>query len=177
MLRICKTSCGCSHRQRIPICLWLAALPCGHALLACSTAYPEVMVINQTNDFVLLKNLSFNGCLWSEVLKMGDATPVGQCLPGDDRIHFQKFDAAEYCRAQAEDATIPGICPCDESDAGATSNSTDVSKFGLVNDLPFWFNYQTESVKHIGYGEFYRFVITLDDMEQDFSIPGPYGHG
>ena len=66
--------------------------------------------------------------------------------------------------------------PLNGADAGADTAQPDVSKFGLINDLPFWFNYQTHSVKHVGYGEFHRFVITLDDFEQDFSIPGPYGH-
>jgi len=146
-------------------------------LLSCSSAYPEVVVVNQTNDFILLKNASFNGCLWTDVLRMGVATSVGQCLPGKGRIHFQKFDAADYCRSQAEDATISGVCPCSAADAGVGSASPDVDKFGLINVSPLWFNYQTISVKDVGYGEFYRFVITPDDMEQDFSVPGPYGHG
>jgi hypothetical protein len=158
-----------------PACLLLTILLCFCSQLACSSVYPEIVVVNETNDFISLKNVSFSGCLWSEVLKMGDTTTVGQCLPGDDRIHFQKFDAAEYCRAQAEDATIPGICPCNEADAGVAA-APGANKFGLVNDLPFWFNYQTQSVKHARYGEFHRFVITLDDFEQDFSVPGPYGH-
>jgi hypothetical protein len=48
---------------------------------------------------------------------------------------------------------------------------------GLVNTVPIWFNYQTISTKHVDYGEFRIFTITLDDIEQDFSVPGPYGHG
>jgi hypothetical protein len=48
---------------------------------------------------------------------------------------------------------------------------------GLVNTVPTWFNYQTISTEQVGYGEFRIFAITLDNIEQDFSIPGPYGHG
>ena len=28
----------------------------------------------------------------------------------------------------------------------------------------------------LGYDDFRVFSLTLDDMEQDFSVPGPYGH-
>ena len=47
---------------------------------------------------------------------------------------------------------------------------------GLINEEPNWFNYQTISVKKVDYGGFQVFEITLGDMEQDFSVPGPYGH-
>jgi hypothetical protein len=141
---------GCARRDS----LWKAALL--PIFVACSA--PEVVVVNQTSDSILIKDVSFSGCRWSEVLKKGDATPVGECLPGDDRIHFKMLDAAEYCRSQAEDATIPGICPCDT--AGAPATSVDTSKFGLVNDLPFWFNYQTVSAMRIDHGDFRRIEIS-----------------
>jgi len=42
--------------------------------------------------------------------------------------------------------------------------------------VPVWFNYQTTSVKSVGYGSFHAFDVERDDVEQDFSVPGPYGH-
>ena len=145
------------------------------ALSGCDLEYPEVVVVNQTKDQMLVKNPSFNGCIWSTVLAYGAATSPGRCLPGDDHVHFQKFDAEEYCQQQAADGTIAGICPCDGGVIEAAANGGADS--GLVNPVPTWFNYQTISTKHIDYGEFRIFTITLDDMEQDFSVPGPYGHG
>ena len=145
------------------------------ASAGCDLEYPEVVVVNQTKDQMLVKNPSFNGCIWSTVLAYGAATSPGRCLPGDDHVHFQKFDAEEYCQQQAADGTIAGICPCDGGAIEAAPNGGVDS--GLVNTVPTWFNYQTISTKHIDYGEFRIFTITLDDMEQDFSVPGPYGHG
>jgi hypothetical protein len=139
-------------------------------LAACDLAYPEVVIVNKTSEHIQLRDLSFNGCTWNEVLSYGEATAVGRCLPGTDRVHFEKFDAAAYCEEQAEDGTIPGVCPCDggTTDAGSSDEQ--------VNPVPTWFNYQTVSVKRAGYGEFHTYEVTLDDMEQDFSVPGPYGH-
>ena len=157
---------------------WLAAAGAwllATALSGCDLEYPEVVVVNQTKDQILVKNPSFNGCVWSTVLAYGAATSPGRCLPGDDHVHFQKFDAAEYCQAQAADGTLAGICRCDGGVIEAAPDSGIDP--GLVNTVPTWFNYQTISTKHVDYGEFRIFEITLDDMEQDFSVPGPYGHG
>jgi hypothetical protein len=140
----------------------------------CDLDYPEVAVVNRTQDPVLLKNPSFNGCVWNTVLVNGAATSPGRCLPGDDHVHFQKLDAAKYCAEQAEDGTLPGVCLCD---GGVASSRDGGIQEGLTNAVPTWFNYQTVTVKHTSYGHFYLFEITLDDMEQDFSVPGPYGHG
>ena len=148
------------------------ALALGGVLLlsGCDLAYPQVVIVNQTAEAIELRDLSFNGCVWNTVLALGEATPVGRCLPGEDRVHFKKLDAAAYCRAQAEDGTIDGLCACDGGapDAG--------SKQGLTNAVPTWFNYQTVSTQTVDYGEFHVFEIKLDDMEQDFSVPGPYVH-
>ena len=145
------------------------------ALVGCDLAYPEVAVVNKTSQVVVLRDLSFSGCAWSAVLAYGEATSPGRCLPGTDRIHFAKLDAAAYCRAQAQDGTLPGICACD-ADGGVAAGRDGGVDSGLVNPVPTWFNYQTVSMKRVGYGDFRLFEITLDDMEQDFSIPGPYGH-
>lgn len=124
-------------------------------LVGCELDYPEVVVVNRTADPVLLKSPSINGCVWNTVLANGVATSPGRCLPGSDRIHFQKMDAETYCQQQ----TVGG-----DND-------------GLTSSVPVWFNYQTRTAKNIDYGHFYLFELTLDDMEQDFSVPGPYGHG
>jgi hypothetical protein len=143
------------------------------SLVGCDLAYPEVVVVNRTADTVLLKNPSFSGCIWPVVLANGSATSPGRCLPGDDHVHFQRLNAGAYCQDQAGNGTLTGVCPCDGGvspvlDGGDTDSDT--------NAQPMWFGYQTISIKHVDYGSFYLFEITLDDMEQDFSIPGPYGH-
>lgn len=138
---------------------------------ACEYQYPEVAVVNETDQHILIRNVSFSGCLWDTVLAFGTATSPDRCLPGEDRIHLQKFDAAEYCNEQAQDGTIPGICPCDGG--GVPEGGVDP---GLVNTEPLWFNYQTKATRHVDYGDFRVFRVRLDELEQDFSVPGPYGH-
>jgi hypothetical protein len=148
------------------------ALAAGSVLVlgGCDLAYPEVVIANRTADEIELRDLSFNGCVWDTVIAFGKTTSVSRCPPGEDRVHFKKLDAAAYCRQQAEDGTIDGLCACDGGapDAG--------SRQGLTNTVPTWFNYQTISTQTAGSGEFRVFEINLDDIEQDFSVPGPYGH-
>ena len=53
--------------------LWLAvagACLVATALAGCDFEYPEVVVENQTKDQMLVKNPSFNGCIWSTVLAL-----------------------------------------------------------------------------------------------------------
>jgi len=126
----------------------------------CDLAYPETVVVNKLDQRVLVRNLSFNGCLWNTVLAYGEATSPGRCLPGEDRVHFEKFDAGAYCQKQADDGTIEGVCACN-TDGQPDDNPMDS---GLSNEVPTWFNYQTISSFRAGY------------IEQDFSVPGPYGH-
>jgi hypothetical protein len=149
-------------------------LPVAASLLlaACDLGYPEIAVVNRTAPYVLLRSLSFSGCKWEGVLAFGEASSLDRCLPGEDRIHFQKLDAQAYCREQAADGAIEGVCPCDAGTA-APDAATDP---GLVNQEPFWFNYQTVSAERVGYGELRVLAVTPADMEQDFSVPGPYGH-
>jgi hypothetical protein len=141
----------------------------------CDFAYPEVVVVNRTDEHILLKNISFSGCVWGEVLAFDEATPPGRCLPGEDRVHFQKFDVEAYCQEQAEDGTLDGICPCEPEPEPDPDPGAGIDP-GLINGEPNWFNYQTVSARRIDYGDFHIFEITTDDMEQDFSVPGPYGH-
>lgn len=126
-------------RVALPLMLPLALLGLG----ACDVAYPEVVVVNRTAPSVLVRDPSFSGCLWPTVLAFGEATVVGRCLPGRDRVHFQKLDLA----ADAE--TTP---------------------------TPTWFRYQTVNVREVDYGDFSRLELHLGELEQDFSVPGPYGH-
>ncbi|MFH1434169.1 MAG: hypothetical protein ABIJ56_00495 [Pseudomonadota bacterium] len=171
---------GLKENDRAPrgasrTCLFLLFVIVPASCLAhasCDLASPEVVVVNMTDGHVLLRNVSFNGCRWNAVLAYEESTSPGRCLTGDDRVHFEKFDARTYCGEQVDDGTIDELCFCGEEDRPAD----DPMDPGLINEEPTWFNYQTLSVKRVDYGEFHVFEITLDDMEQDFSVPGPYGH-
>lgn len=127
---------------------------------ACDLSYPEVVVVNQIGDQVQLRNISFNGCVWDGVLAHGEATTPGRCLPGEDRVHFERFDAAAYNQKLAD------------FEAGRSAAK------GIEEEapVPTWFNYQTVTLHRVDYGQFRIFEINLDDLEQDFSVPGPYGH-
>ena len=141
-------------------------------LTTCDLEYPEVAVVNNTGPHILLKNLSFSGCVWETVLAYGNATSPGRCLPGEDEVHFQKLDIDAFCQSQATQGASSGWC----SNNGITEPPNIGVDAGPTSAEPIWFNYQTISVKKVDYGQFKRFEVTLDDMEQDFSIPGPYGH-
>lgn len=137
--------------------------------LHCTAIEPEVVVVNKTAEHILVKNVSFNGALWECVLAYDEATSPQRCLPGEDRVHFQKFDPYSYCHTQAEYGLVDSLCLCDS----ATVSILDSS---VISATPLWYNYQTVSVHEVQRGEFYVYEITLDDVEQDFSAPGPYGH-
>jgi hypothetical protein len=136
--------------------------------LSCDLTQPQVVIVNKTNEHILIRNISINGCLWNTTLAYGESTSPDRCLRGEDKVHFEKFDAFEYCRNQVKDGTIDSIRWYDSLTAKIDS--------GLINTEPFWFNYQTISVKEIDDGGFHKYEIRLDDIEQDFSSPGPYGH-
>jgi hypothetical protein len=104
---------------------------------ACQEIYPEVVVVNLTSPEIQVRDPSFSGCRWSAVLAYGEATSVGQCLPGSDRVHFEKQG---------------------------------------TGDASTWFPYQTVTAHTVEYGDLRVIELTLEDMEQDFSVPGPYGH-
>ncbi|HET6438581.1 MAG TPA: hypothetical protein VFG59_11000 [Anaeromyxobacter sp.] len=52
----------------------------------------------------------------------------------------------------------------------------DLDEEASDQGVPVWFNYETISVKSVGYGTFHEFDVESNDVEQDFSVPGPYGH-
>lgn len=151
---------------RTALCLMISI---GAVLLqSCDCLQPEVVIVNKTAEHILIRNPCFNGIVWNTVLAYGEATPPRRCMDGPGKVHFQKFDAFEYCRGQKEDGTIDSLCSCDP-----VSDSIDS---GLINTTPFFFNYQTLStIDAVGNG-YIVIELKLDDMEQDFSVPGPYGH-
>ncbi|MFH0899964.1 MAG: hypothetical protein V2A73_04970 [Pseudomonadota bacterium] len=134
--------------------LWL----CQSALGGCDLVYPEVVVVNKTAEHILIKNPSYNGWVWSAVLAYEDSTTPGRCLAGEDRVRFEKLDLEQHC---------------EETGAGDGAASLSLSS---EQPQPRWFPYQTVSVRQVDYGDFRVFELTLDDMEQDFSAPSPYGH-
>lgn len=121
----------------------------------CEVSHPEVAVVNHTAASMLVRNIRFNGCTWPTTLAMDDVTSPGRCLPGEDRIHFERFNGESYAQRWTGDA------------------GTDA---GLAQEEPLWFAYQTQTVHRVEYGQRYLLHITVEDMEQDFSVPGPYGH-
>jgi hypothetical protein len=129
---------------------------------------PEVVIVNKIAPEVLVKNPSFNGVVVSMVLRYGEATSPQRCLRGEGRVHFQLFDAHYYCRRQSEYGLIDSICMCDSF---RVSNDTDV-----ISTTPLWFNYKTIKTTDVTYGGFEVIELTAENMEQDFSVPGPYGH-
>ena len=115
---------------------------------ACDLAYPEVVIENRLGEKIQAKDISWGGCLWSGVLRYGETTSIDRCLPGDDRVRFKKFDAGSYEAGKSQDD----------------------------DHVPLWYNYQTATLKRADYGDFSTFVLTVDDWEQDFTVPGPFGH-
>ena len=151
---------------RLRILLLLCCMGSG-----CESVYPEVVVVNRTDEHILIKDISFNGCIWSDVIAYEEATSPGRCLPGADRVHFKKLDTYQFCREQVEDGVQPTLCICDTD----WQPDTDIDE-GEINEIPNWYNYRTLAINKVEYGEFYRFEITLDEIEQDFDVPGPFGH-
>ena len=137
----------------------------------CDMAYPEIAIVNKTGKRILIKDISFNGCLWSAALAYDETTSPERCLPGEGRVHFKKLDIEAYCREQVENGALDGLCACNKD--AATGDFTEDETF---TEEPNWFNYQTISIKKADYGDFRIFGITLDAIEQDFAAPSPYGH-
>jgi hypothetical protein len=148
--------------------LAVAAVTATALLSVCTMADPEAVIVNNIGPHVLVRNPSFNGTVWNTVLRHGEATPPSRCLSGDGTVHFQLLDAHYYCRRQSEYQLIDSICMCDSS---WVSGDTDV-----ITATPVWFNYKTIKPARSTYGTFQVIELTAEDMEQDFSVPGPYGH-
>lgn len=134
--------------------------------VSCEEIEPEIIIVNEIGNQVLVKDISFNGCLWTSVLAYGETTSPKQCMSGPGRIRFQRFDVEEYCKIQAEQGYIDSICYCDDPIEDPT----------LINNIPLWFRYQTIKTRTAKLGHFHIFILTDEDQEQDFSAPGPFGH-
>jgi len=154
-----------SFSHRFILCLFLG-VTIGISV-SCDYLQPRVVVVNKTAEHILIKDPCFNGTIWNMVLAYGESTPQRQCLSGSGNVHFKKFDAFQYCRKQKE-GTIDSLCDC--SDAKVIRDS------GLINTTPFFFNYQTVSTIDAESNDLVIIELKLDDMEQDFSVPGPYAH-
>jgi len=129
---------------------------------------PEVVIINRIAPEVLVRNPCINGTIWETVLKYDEASTVSTCMSGKGKVHFQSIDFYYFCREHAKFSRIDSICMCDSSWL-----SEDTAMFDI---RPLWFNYQSISVNEISNGDFQVIELTLDDMEPDYSVPGPYGH-
>ena len=70
------------------------------------------------------------------------------------------------------DGDLPELCFCDDSDAPPE----DPFDLGVVDATPLWFNYQTTYEVETSHGDFLRIVLHPDELEQDFSVAGAYGH-
>lgn len=153
--------------------LSLAFVSAFATLVGCSETYPEVVVVNKIDEKILIKDISFNGCLWEGVLRFEETTNPARCLPGKDRIHFKTFDPSDYCKGQLDKGhELDGLCLCDDT-AAEEANAID---YDIGGYKPVWYNYQSITVKKVGYGGFHLWEITADDIEQDFSAPSPFGH-
>jgi hypothetical protein len=110
------------------------------------------MIVNNTSENTLIVNPSYNGVRWFVTLKYGESTSPEYALPGKGEVHFKRFNAHEYC------------------------SNIDNSDTDIVSQTPLFFNYKTITQYDINRGDFLKIEITSDNMEEDFSVPGPYGH-
>jgi hypothetical protein len=150
---------------RSPRRLLLALALAAPFLVACELVNPEVSVQNDLGVPVQIRDISFNGCAWPVVLAPGEATSPCACPPGAERARFKKFDAQSYFNKILEDLA-----------RGSHDYPPSSDRVGVQLPTPLWFNYRTTSRHDLGYGGFEVIHIRPDDIEQDFDVPGPYGH-
>lgn len=136
--------------------------------LGCTQLEPEIVIVNKIGEEFLIVDPSFNGAIWNTVLRYNQATSPQRCMPGKDNVHFKKYDAYSYCRKVTKYNLIDSLCMCDSS---WVSNDTDI-----VDAIPIFFNYKTKEIYEAVWTKFLVIEITKENMEQDFSVPGPYGH-
>lgn len=141
-------------------------------LFSCELVAPEVIVLSRLPPAMLVKDLSFSGCSWPGVLAAGEATSPQRCLVGEDRVHFKRLDVSAYCRQRRQDPAVSLACASEQGwmavrDAGLEPGTDAV---------PLWFNYQTIAAHRVGLGELSRLELRLEELDQDFAVPGPFGH-
>lgn len=147
----------------------------GAGLVRCDVVlsdYPEVVVVHALGERELVQQISYNGCLWPSVLAPGKATSPQRCVPGTGRVAFKRLDVGNYCRKQIEQCAFGDVCPCQQPDP----SDTDSPSWSKPNPKPLWFNYRTITTFHADYGDYLRVELVPEDLEQDYTIPGPYGH-
>ncbi len=126
--------------------LWLGSLACLSAG-GCVELYPQVVILHALGEEIAIKDVSFSGCLWAEVLAEGETSRVGECLPGTDHVHFKRFDGAKFAAGDYDDFK------------------------------PRWFNYRTRATFTVHAGQGVQvFTLRAADIEQDFDVAGPYSH-
>jgi hypothetical protein len=135
----------------LPLCIAALAMTVG----GCEFRYPEVVVANETHERVLVRSIGFSGCKWDTVLAFGAATVPDRCLPGEDKVHFQKLDIDAYCAEQGRGGV--GSESCGGPSSAVPEAGVDREPPGAT---PLWFNYQTTTVKRVDYDGLYLFRIT-----------------
>jgi hypothetical protein len=144
---------------------WLGLLVGWVLAAGCELVQPEVVVENGLDEPVLITELSFSGCRWRTILAPGDTTAPQRCLPGADRVHFKRFDAQSY---------LAGVIEDQQEHPQDYPPSDD--RIGFRLPTPLWYAYQTRGSFEVDYGEFHVLRVEPNSIEQDFSVPGPYGH-
>lgn len=134
----------------------------------CDDIYPEVVIKNSLGESTIIKDISAGGCIYSEVLTYGNTTSPMRCLPGKQKITFKKMDIERYCLTQTEYGNIDGLCLCD--------GGTPILDTDIVSKEPLWYNYMSIKTFDLKRGESYFVELKAEEIEQDFSVPGPYGH-
>ncbi|MBM4396602.1 MAG: hypothetical protein FJ087_13055 [Deltaproteobacteria bacterium] len=52
----------------------------------------------------------------------------------------------------------------------------DVARHADGGREPVWFAYRTTAAHEAAHGDFLVIEVRADGIEQDFDVPGPYGH-
>ncbi len=141
------------------------ALLAAAILAGCELLNPEVVVRNDLGAPVQIRELSFNGCVWPVLLAPGESTSPCACPPGVERVRFKRFDAQAYVNEILEVIA-----------RGGHGYPRSDDRVGVRLPTPLWFSYRTRSPFALGYGDFQVLRVLPDEIEEDFDVPGPYGH-
>ena len=143
----------------------LPLVPLAALLTACELVGPEVVVQNDLEGPMQIREISYHGCQWPVLLSPGEATTPCTTWPGSDQIHFRKFDAQQYFNDVLA-----------EIEQGEHEYPPSDDRIGVLLPPPPWFPYQTVSAFDVDYGEYHVLHVRPDDIEQDFTNPGGHAH-
>ena len=88
-------------------------------------------------------------------------------MRGEGSVHFKSLIHTLTAETRADTVL---------STASACAIQHEVSPdTDIIDQDSIWFNYKTISATDADRG-FFLIELTEDNMEQDFSVPGPYGH-